>query len=377
MRIWIALAAVAACRGGTPAREADPAPIEHPAASERIKVSERVTKDAGIRVAGLEVAALPATVDLTGEVAADPDHVAKVAVRVAGRIVEVRCHEGQRVKAGQVLATIESSEVARVRAELSTTSTRAAAAHQRVDRLAELVKLGTSSTQELETARAEVQVLEAEVAAARQTLASMGGGGGATARLELRAPFAGVITKRDGVIGQPVAADHVLAEIVDLDHALFLARLFEHDLARVHEGAAAEVTLDAYPELAFPGKVITIGRQVEPVARAVLARIAIDDRDAKLKIGLFGTVHVVIPDPVTMPPWPVAPGDAIAQIDDHPVVFVEVGAREFEVRAVELGHATGGKVEVIKGLAARERIAVGGLFTLKSLALKATFGEDD
>ena len=68
------------------------------------------------------MAALPATVELTGEVAANPDHMAKVPVRVAGRLVEVTFQEGQRVAAGDVLASIESSEVARIRAELTSTS---------------------------------------------------------------------------------------------------------------------------------------------------------------------------------------------------------------------------------------------------------------
>jgi RND family efflux transporter MFP subunit len=257
------------------------------------------------------------------------------------------------------------------------TSTRAEAADKRVERLAKLVDAGTASAQDLETARAEAGVLHADVAAARQTLASIGGGGGATARLQIRTPFAGAVMKRDGVVGQPVSADHVVAEIVDLDHALFLARLFEHDLGRVHEGAAAEVKLDAYPDVAFAGKVITIGRQVETVSRAVLARIAIDDKDALLKIGLFGTVVVVIPDPVTMPPVPVVPAAAVTQIEDHPVVFVEVKAREFEPRAVELGHAVDGRVEILKGLKAGDRVATGAVFSLKSLALKSTFGEED
>ena len=352
----------------------EPAPASQP---QRISISERVARDAGLVVAQVEMAALPATVELIGEVAPDPDRMAKVPVRVTGRLVELKFQEGQRVAAGDVLASIESSEVARVRAELSSTTTRADATHKRVERLARLVEAGTASTQDLETARSEAGVLDADVAAARQTLASIGGGGGATARLQIRAPFAGVVMKRDGVVGQPVGADHVVAEIVDLDHALFLARLFEHDLGRVHEGAAAEVKLDAYPDIAFAGVVITIGRQVEAVSRAVIARIAIDDQDARLKIGLFGAVVVVIPDPATMPPVPVVPAAAVTRIEDHPVVFVEVGVREFEPRTVELGHAADGKVEIVKGLAAGDRVATAALFSLKSLALKSTFGEED
>jgi len=384
MKTIALISVLAAC--GTPAPsggEAKPGTAETPETRgrtdqpQRISISERVAKDAGLVVVSVELAALPATVELIGEVAADPDRMAKVPVRVAGRIVEVKFQEGQRVAAGDVLASIESGEVARVRGELSSTSTRADAAHKRVERLAKLVEAGTASAQDLETARSEAGVLDADVSAAQQTLATIGGGGGATARLQIRAPFAGVVMKRDGVIGQPVGADHVVAEIVDFDHALFMARLFEHDLDRVHEGAAAEVKLDAYPEISFAGKVITIGRQVETVSRAVIARIAIDDNAARLKIGLFGTVVVVIPDPVTMPPGPVVPVAAVTQIEDHPIVFVEVGAREFEPRPVALGHATDGKVEIVSGLKAGDRVAIGALFTLKSLALKSTFGEED
>lgn len=378
MRTIISIAILAACGNSAPTSdEAKSEAVEKPEAAQRVSVSERVEKDSGIQVAAVEMAALPATVELTGEVAANPDHMAKVPVRVAGRLVEVNFQEGQRVAAGDVLASIESSEVARIRAELTSTGTRAEAAHKRVERLAKLIEAGTASPQDLETARAEASVLDADVSAARQTLASIGGGGGATARLQIRAPFAGVVMKRDGVVGQPVGADHVVAEIVDLDHALFLARLFEHDLSRVHEGADAEVRLDAYPDVVFPGRVITIGRQVEPVARAVLSRIAIDDKDARLKIGLFGSVVVVIPDPVTMAPLPVVPGGAVTKIDEHAVVFVEVGKREFEVRPVELGHAANGNVEITKGLKSGDRVATAGLFTLKSIALKSTFGEED
>ncbi|MEO7734482.1 MAG: efflux RND transporter periplasmic adaptor subunit [Kofleriaceae bacterium] len=365
-----------ACGPSAPAAQARPEaePADTP---RRLVLSERVAKDAGLAVAPVEMATLPATVELIGEVAADPDRMAKVPVRVTGRLVEVRVQDGQRVAAGDVLAALESSEVARIRAELMATSTRAEAAHKRVDRLARLVEVGMAAVQDLETARAETSVLDAEVAAARETLASIGGGGGATARLQIRAPIAGVVMKRDGVVGEPVGADHVLAEIVDLGHALFLARLFEHDLVRVHEGAAAEVRLDAYPDVAFAGKVLTIGRQVEPVARAVLARIAIDDQGARLKIGLFGTAVVVIPDPTTLPAMPIVPLAAVTTIDEHAVVFVEVAPRAFEPRPVELGHAIDGKVEIVKGLAAGDRVATGAVFTLKSLALKSTFGEDD
>lgn len=379
MRVVLLLALVLACSSKSGEPDRPPEPVEHaePGASAPIQVSAKVAKDAGIQVARVQMATLPDTVDLVGEVAADPDHVAQVSVRVGGRIVEVRFREGDTVRAGQTLAVIESSQVARVRAELAAAATRADAAHKKVDRLAELVKAGTASAQDLETARAEAGALDADLAAAHETLASMGTGAGATARFEIHAPLTGVITKRDAVLGQPVAADHVVAEVMDLDHALFVAHVFEHDLARVRVGASAEVTLDAFADAPLVGKVLTVGRTVEPSSRAVLARIAIDDRDGMLRVGLFGTARVEIPEPAARAPVPVVPTAALARVDDQDTVFVETAPGTFVARSVTLGHAVGGKVEVVSGLTASDRVATAGIFTLKSLELKATFGEED
>ena len=78
---------------------------------------------------------------------------------------------------------------------------------------------------------------------------------------------------RDAVQGQSVDAEHVIAVVGDLDHAYFLGRLFEKDLARVKQGAHAEVRLNAYPNEVFEGEVETIGKQLDPAARTVTARI--------------------------------------------------------------------------------------------------------
>src|SRR6185436_4935536 len=146
-------------------------------------------------------------------------------------------------------------------------------------------------------AQAEAEALEAEVAAARQTLAAFGPGAaaaqGGVARLTLRAPLAGFVLSRDAVPGQTVGAEHVVAVIGDLSHLYFLGRLFEKDLARVKVGARAEVRLNAYPAEVFEGRIETIGRQLDPAARTVIARVLVENRADLLKVGLFGAARVV------------------------------------------------------------------------------------
>jgi cobalt-zinc-cadmium efflux system membrane fusion protein len=94
------------------------------------------------------------------------------------------------------------------------------------------------------------------------------------------------------VVGQPVSADQTLGSIADLSEAWFLGRVFEKDLGRLHEGARAEVVLNAYPAEHFDGTIEVLGQQIDPVARTLTARIRIANRRGLLRIGLFGGARV-------------------------------------------------------------------------------------
>lgn len=370
------VALMAACSGrekAVPAPAAEAAPVE----VNTISVSAEVIREAGITIMPVTRGLVPEVITLTGEVAADPNQQALLSVKVGGRVASVTFQEGQQVSKGQVLAVVESTEVTRIRGDLGASNARRVALQQRVARLAELVKAGTATAQDLENTRGELAVLDAEVSANQQTLAGLGAGG--AARLELRSPIAGVVVKRNAIVGQPVSANDVLGEIVDLSKAVFVARLFEHDLMRVPVGAPARVEFDVAAGMEFVGVVDTIGRQVDPIARAVLARIAIVDQKQFLKIGLLGTASVAVSSEKdkARPAVIVVPSSAVTRVDDRPVVFVATGANQFVMRDIELGHSAFGQAEVLKGLVDTDKVANAGTFTLKSLALKATFSEEE
>lgn len=371
----------------SPAKEHDKAeahqdePQRHEELPSRVKLTPQVQRDAHLRTAPAVLKALPATVELTGEVSADPDRSARITARVAGRVVEVRVKEGARVKAGQVLAVLESSEAARARAAFVAAQARAGAAHKNAERLASLLADGLAAGQEVQGAQAEARSLQAEAAAHERALLTLGvptdqlGQGGA--RVELRAPLAGVVVARSAVVGQTVSAEHALCEIVDLSRAYFLGRLFEKNLSRVHSGAVAEVRLNAYPGEVFLGAVEAIGTQLDPAARTVIARVLIADREERLKVGLFGTARVVSTEPAEQAPRLVVPLSALTRIAERDVVFVRQPDDDFEVHPVVVGRTAAGQAEILSGLRADEQVVVEGLFTLKSAVLKSTFGEED
>lgn len=382
---------LATCKKNPPAPGADEAATagkeaggdhgEHEELPSKVRLPAEVVSSAGIGTAAITKKPLPATVDLTGEVVADPDRATKVAARVPGRIVEVRFKEGERVKAGAVLAVIESPELARVRATFASSLARGQSAQKNAERLGNLARTGLAAEQEVSSASAEARALNAEASAAQRTLQSFGLSvselSQAGSRLELRARIEGFIVSRNAMIDQSVTAEHVLAEIVNLDRAYFLGRLFEKNLELVKVDAPAEVRLNAYSKEVFLGTVESIGKQLDPIARTVVARIAIANRADLLKVGLFGVARVnsgaAEPEEITL----VAPTTAVTQIGERDVVFVRQANGDFEVHPVTLGRTAGGQVQILSGVRAGEVVVVKGVFTLKSTVLKSTFGEAD
>lgn len=383
--LFTALALVAGCSKRT-AEEARPAPPPHQDESEheqlptKVRLEPEVVRSAGIKTAPATSDSLPATVDLTGEIAADPDRSARLAARVPGRIVDVKAKEGDRVKAGQTVAILESPELARARATLASASARAKAARLNADRLNNLEAKSLASGQEVAAAAAEAAALDAEVGAAKQTLSAFGQGAddaqGSSARVTIRTPLAGFVLSRDAVQGQTVTAEHVIATVGDLEHAYFLGRLFEKDLARVKVGASAEVRLNAYPDDVFGATIETIGRQLDPAARTVTARILVRNHGDLVKVGLFGTARVVVGRAEAATKRVVVPLSAVMRVASRDVVFVRQPDGDFELHPVTVGHTAGGRVEILSGLRPGEAVVVEGAFTLKSAILKGTFGEE-
>lgn len=353
---------------------------EHEELPSRVRLSAAVITKARIQSAAATLEALPNTMTLTGELIADPDRSAKVAVRVQGRIIDVHFKEGDVVKKGDLLATVESPELARARATATSAAAKAASARKNAERLRSIADKGLASGQEVADAESALASVDAESRAARQTLAAFGPSGegtGESALLQLRAPVAGSVLSRDAIRGETVAPEKIIATIADLSKTYFVARLFEKDLARIKVGSLTEVRLNAYPNEVFSGSVEMVGNQLDPTARTVVARIVVPNRGGLLKVGLFGSATVVVSDATARTPRVVVPLSAITKVADRDVVFVHQPDDDFEMHPVTLGRSAAGRVEVLTGLRQGEKVVIEGVFSLKSAVLKSTFGEED
>jgi cobalt-zinc-cadmium efflux system membrane fusion protein len=155
----------------------------------------------------------------------------------------------------------------------------------------------------------------------------------------------------------------------------FLARVFEKDLGQLQVGAAADVHLNAYAGEHFTGKVEYIGQQIDPVARTVTARVRLENPKGLLRLGLFGTCQVSLGSGDQAAAKLVVDHASVTEVGGKSVVFVREKDGAFELHEVTLGREALGKVEILAGLREGEEVVTDGVFTLKSMALKGSFGE--
>lgn len=349
----------------------------HEALPHRVTVSKQVVKDAGIKVVRVEKHALLEALTLPGELAADPDRLARISSPAAGRIEKVRFREGQAVKKGDPLVVLRVPEIAKVRASQLATEAKAKAARANADRLRSLLGERLAAEQAVVDAEAEADALELEAKSSADQLGALGAGASGAFAITLRAPISGTVVARDAVVGQPLSAEQTLGTVADLDEVWFLARVFEKDLGQLKVGAGAEVHLNAYPDEHFAGTVEYIGQQIDAVARTVTARVRLKNRDGLLRLGLFGTSQISIGTAEKTEPKLVVDRNSVTDIGGKDIVFVREREGEYELHELTLGREALGKVEVLAGLREGEEVVSDGVFTLKSMVLKGSFAEED
>src|SRR5262245_61212109 len=191
--------------------------------------------------------------------------------------------------------------------------------------------------------------------------------------LELKASITGVIIERNASIGELVGKDKEIFTISDPTDLWVIAEIKERDIGAVKVGQDASFNVIAYPGERFHGKVVRVGNVVEAQSRTLEVRIEVQNREGKLKPGMFADVEIItdVMQDVTVI------SDAALQTDeDEQIVFVSLGDLKFEKRVVKLGLERGGRVQVLEGVKEGEKVVTEGSFILKSEMLKGEMGEE-
>jgi cobalt-zinc-cadmium efflux system membrane fusion protein len=341
---------------------------------DRLHVEPGMLRDLRVTTSPVESRPGGEGVAALGELQVNEDAYAEVGAPVAARVVRVLVAPGQTVRDGAPLIDLQSRELGNARSEYASASARLATARRALERKQGLAAERIVPQREVQEAEAEAAALEAAVAAARGAILAMGLSDEDVAvsgsRFTLRSPLAGTVIERSAVVGQVSDPAKPLLRVGDLSTLWLEVHGFERDAVRVKVGSPARVALPALPGQAFEGRVLLVGRQVDPRSRTIPIRIGLKNEGGLLRPGMSANAWLPVGDEGSR--ITAVPAAALQRLDNQWIVFLPTDeAGEFVKRPVGRGRDLGGEVEILSGLQPGESVVVEGAFLLKAEAEKA------
>ncbi len=347
-------AALSGCGGGQAHADGRDSAAPALAGSEYLKVE---TVGAGSATAG---APLP------GRVAFRPQAMTAVGSPVTARVVSVDVRPGEKVAAGAALLTLQSADAASAKASLAQARAQTALAEDALRRQDQMVAKGVGL--EVERFQAQVAVREARAELERAQRAADLLGRGAGDRFVLRAPAAGVVLSLHANLGAVVAADGAaLVEIGDPARVWVVADVPESEAAAIRAGSGARIHVPGAGAGAdYAAKVDGLGPLVDGDLRRLPLYLTFADAPAPaLTPGAMVEVRLdAVAD--AAPSVPVAA--VLIKGGSQRLVYVQRGDGRFEARAVRTGASRGGRVTLLDGVRAGEKVVVEGALLLDSQA---------
>jgi membrane fusion protein, multidrug efflux system len=270
------------------------------------------------------------TLRFTGDVA--PIQQASIFSKVSGNLERVYVEMGMQVRQNQVLALIDTTELHQQFLQASATYENARLTNKRTQ---ELFEQNLVSQQDKDNAETSMKVSGAAFETARTRLAYA----------RITAPFPGTVTHRFLDPGALVTPNNsTLFSLMDLDQMKIIANVLEKDIPLVKPGKEAVITVDAYPERQFFGRIARLSEAVDPSTRTMAIEIDIPNRDHLLKPGMFANATLIVDihrDALTVP--------TVALLKDDQGSFVYTVVRD-----------TARQIRVTTGVEQEERTEITG-----------------
>jgi len=315
-----------------------------------------------ITVATISPQTFTATVQAPSRVEFRAKALSTVGAVVSGRLGKIDVQVGDRVKAGTPLATLESTEAAQMRSDVSRTKDELQRAEDRARRQEIMLKSGVGL--EIERIEANIMLREARTDYERSVQAIQLLGSGIAQSVILRAPIDGVVLRVNASIGTAVEAGAVLFELGEPGALWIVADVFENDLPLIEKGAKVELQITTLSK-PVTGHVAAVSAAMQADLRRGAVYIELDNANLPLKSGMFARAMIEVAGPKRI----VLPTTAVLIKDkNQTVVYIEVSDGVFEPRNVLIGQAHDGFVPVLEGLNAGERVVTSGTLLLDSEA---------
>ena len=305
---------------------------------------------------------------LTGRVVWDEERTVRVFTPFAGRIETIRVKVGDRVRTGQVLATIGSPDFGQAQAELHKAEVDSALTEKSLARQRELLAHGVAAEKDVQSAEADFLRAKAELGRVRAR-AAFYGADGAGQRFPLRTPLSGVVIEKNVNPGQEVRPDQMTSNMPALFVVTDPTRLWvqldatEHDLGLLRAGQTVSLRTPAYPDETFAARVESISDFIDPVTRAVKVRATVDNPERKLKGEMFVVAEIRDEQRRSL----MIPAASTFLVGAKHYAFVEQQTGQFTRIEVGVGKEINGWVIVTSGIHAGQRIVSSGALLLEQL----------
>jgi membrane fusion protein (multidrug efflux system) len=307
-------------------------------------------------IANVEMRDLEERIEATGELVAK-EH-AQIASEVSGRITEILVDEGDAVEVSQVLLEIDPErrnlELASARAGFTEAEAARGEQGREFQRAKTLHEQGIASDAALDQTETALALARSRAEAAR---ARVGVAERAVRDASVRAPFAGLIARREVSRGEYVNVGQPLFELVALDPVEVEFHLAERDSARVVVGQEVRVSVAPFPDETFHGIVSVVSPIIDARTRTLRVKAQIDNPDGRLRPGLFARADlgIAVREGVLL-----VPEEAILLRSDGSVVFRRGEGNRVERVMVETGGHHGNRVEIARGLTRGDQVVTRG-----------------
>jgi len=328
----------------------------------------------------VEYSGVKTALTLNGRVNYGEDRFSKISSQLQGRVLEVQAKLGDRVKAGDILAAIDSPDIAAAYSTYVKQTSELDFATRAYELARDLYESKAIPFKDFKQAENDLNKERAEFRQAKERLLSLRvpaeeldkpvARQQITSRFELKSPLSGTVVERNVTPGQLVNGDptQVLFTVADLDKLQVVADLYERDVNLVKVGQVAAVTVEAYPGTSFPAAISAIGDLVDPNTRIITVRALVSNETHQLKPGMFARLNIDVGDATQ---FIAVPRVAVLEVDGQEFVYVVEGPNRYVKRLVKVAPAAGDQARILDGLTPGERIVTKGAVLIKGQETKA------
>jgi len=299
----------------------------------------------------------------------DENRTVRVFSPFSGRVQSIAVQLGETVRAGRTLATMSAPEFGVAQSEARKAEQDDLLARRSLARIEELYAAGVSPAKDLQAAQADAARAAAERARTQARLKVYGSAAAAVDQhFTLAAPIAGVVVERNLNVGQELRSDtqpdRGLFVISDPAHLWFMLDVSEGDLYAVKAGEQVQIGATMLGDELMTGRITNVADFVDPSTRTVKVRGVIDNPGRRVKAEMFVTAEVNVPASLGF----IVPAKAVYLRGEQNYAFVDEGNGRYVRKPVRLGPAMrDGRLVVLEGLAANEKVVVEGSLLLERL----------